>query len=84
MWHTFFDFSMAFSFIKRALTFFVMLLSVLSYQHACEPYAVAFDKLLRALSMSNLISRVLTCDGVVDAPGALIFRRPYSLGAPYA
>jgi len=41
LWNTFFafsfDFSMAFSLIKRALTFFVMLLSMLSYQHACEP-----------------------------------------------
>ena len=58
MWHTFFGFSfyfyMAFTLIKRALIFFVMLFSVLSYHNACEPHAVEFDKFLHALTMSDL------------------------------
>jgi len=72
MWHTLFDFSfnfsMAFTLIKRALIFFVMLFPVLSYQQACEPHAEEFDKILRVLTASNLRARVLTCDGVDDAP----------------
>jgi len=58
MWHTFFDFSfdfsMAFTLIKRVLIFFVMLFLVLSQHHACEPHVVEFDKLLRALTASDL------------------------------
>ena len=72
MWNTIFDFSfdfaMAFSFIKRALIYFILILCMLSYFQACEPHAVAFDKLLRALSMSDLNSRVLTRDEGADAP----------------
>ena len=63
MWTPFFafsfDFSMAFSLIKRALIFFVLILCMLSYCHACEAHAVAFDKLLRALTTSALNSQVL-------------------------
>jgi len=72
LWNTFFafsfDFAMAFTLIKRALTFFALILCMLSFCHACEPHAVEFNKLLRALTMSALDSRVLTCDGVGDAP----------------
>ena len=35
-----FDFSIAFALIKRALTFFALILCMLSYCHACEPHAV--------------------------------------------
>jgi len=63
MWNTIFDFSfdfsMAFDLLKRALIYFVFILCMLSYLQACEPHAVAFDKLLRALTMSSLSSRVL-------------------------
>ena len=59
MWTTIFDFSMAFDLLKRALIFFSLILCMLSYLHACEPHAVAFDKLLRALTTSNLRSRVV-------------------------
>jgi len=63
MWNTFFDFSldfsMAFGLLKRALTFFVIFIFMLSYSQACEPYAMVFDKLLRAMIVSDLMSRVL-------------------------
>ena len=85
MWSTFFDFSinlsMTLSLINRALIFLALILCILSYCQACEPHTMDFDKPLRSLTASALNSRVLTCDGVVDAPQALAFRRPYSLGA---
>jgi len=53
LWYTFFvfsfDFSMAFSLMNRALTFFVLVLCVLSFYQAWKPFAEEFDKLLRAL-----------------------------------
>jgi len=71
LWSTFFafsfDFSMAFTLIKRALTFFALILCMLSYCHACEPLAVEFNKLLRALTMSSLDTRVIIGDGIADA-----------------
>jgi len=76
------DFSMAFGFLQTTLTFFVTILSVLPYQHACKLHAKEFDKLLRALTASVLNSWVLTCDGVTNVPHAPVFSRPYSLGAP--
>jgi len=54
-----FDFPVAFSLLKRALIFFVMIILVLSYYHGCEPYAKEFDKLLRAFTTFNPKSRVL-------------------------
>jgi len=58
LWNNFFsfsyDFSMVFIFIKRALIYFVFILCMLSYLRACEPHAMAFDKLLRALTVSDL------------------------------
>jgi len=58
LWNTFFtfsfDFSMAFALLTRALIFLVMFILVLSHDHACEPHVVAFDKLLRALTASDL------------------------------
>ena len=63
MWSTFmnfsFDFSMTFTFLKRVLTFLATIISMLSYYHACTPYSVEFDKLLRAFTTSNSKSRVL-------------------------
>ena len=50
-----FDFSMAFT--VRGLILFFMLICRFSHSLACEPYAVAFDKLLRALTMSSLSSQ---------------------------
>ena len=47
-----FDFSMAFALLKRALNFLTIIISVLSYSHACEPYAAEFDKLLHTLTAS--------------------------------
>ena len=61
MWNTFvtfsFDFSMAFT--LRGLISFFVLICMFSHCQACEPHAVAFDKLKRALTMSSLSSRVL-------------------------
>jgi len=55
-----FDFSIAFGLLKRALTFFVMFFSMLSYSQAYQPDAMVSNKLfLWALTMSNLMSRVL-------------------------
>ena len=63
MWNTLFDFSFDFSMViallKRALTFFSVIIVVLSHCHACEPYAEAFDKLVSAMMASDSKSRVL-------------------------
>jgi len=52
MWNTLFhfsfDFSISFALIKRALNFFTLILCMLSYCQAWQPYAEEFDKLLRA------------------------------------
>jgi len=62
-WTTFFDysldFSMAFDKCKRTLTFFATILLVLSYSHHFEMHAKAHDKLLRALTASELMTRAL-------------------------
>jgi len=49
-----FDFSMVFALLKSALTFFIVIILLLSYSDAYEPYAEEFDKLLRALTACNL------------------------------
>ena len=63
MWNTIFDFSfdfsVAFDLLKRALIFFSLILCMLSFLQACEPHAVAFNKLMRALTMSDLRSRIV-------------------------
>ena len=56
MWHTFFNFSMAFT--MRGLILLFVLICKFSHSLACQPHAVAFDKLLRALTMSSLSSRI--------------------------
>ena len=62
-WHTFFaftfDFSMPFGLLNRELTFFIVIILMLSYFHACEPHILVFDKLLRALTTSFVMNRVL-------------------------
>ena len=64
MWNTFFtfsfDFSIGFALLKRALTFFAVIIFMLSYCHAWKLYAEEFDKLLRALMVSAFLSLVLT------------------------
>jgi len=63
LWNTFFtfcfDFSMAFTLMKRALTFCALILHMLSDCQACKPFAERFDKLPRALTASTLNNRVL-------------------------
>jgi len=61
MWSTFLTFSFDFSvaFTLRGLILFFVLIFMFSHCQACEPHAVAFDKLLRALTASNLRSRVV-------------------------
>ena len=58
LWNTFFDFSfdfsMAFTLIKRALMFYALILCMFSYCQAYEPHAAVFDKLMRALTASDL------------------------------
>jgi len=58
MWSTFFhhafDFSMALDKFKRALTIFIVILLVLSHSHHFEMHATAYDKLLQALTASEL------------------------------
>ena len=56
MWNTFFNFSCGFSmaFTSRGLILFFVLICRFSHSLACEPHAMAFDKLLRALTMSAL------------------------------
>ena len=62
-WTTFFDndfdFSMAFDEFKRALTLFAPSLLVFSYLHHLEMHAQAYDKLLKALTASELTTRIL-------------------------
>ena len=54
-----FDFSMAFVLLKRALNFFAIIISVLSYYHACEHHDEELNKLLQTLTASDSKSRVL-------------------------
>jgi len=53
VWNAFFafsfDFSMALALLKRAITFFVVIIFMLSYCHAWKLYVEEFDRLLRAL-----------------------------------
>jgi len=50
---------MAFDEFKRALTLFAASLPVFSYLHPFKVHAKAHDKLLRALTVSELIVRAL-------------------------
>jgi len=61
MWNTIFYFSFDFSMALtlRGLILFFVLICMFSHCQACEPHAVAFDKLLRALIASDWISWVL-------------------------
>ena len=59
MWKTFFDFAMVIALLKRALTFFSVIIVALSHCHACEPDAKGFDKLLRALTSFDSKSQVM-------------------------
>jgi len=56
MWNTFFafsfDFSIASGLLKRALTFFAMIIFMRSYCHDLKLYVEDFDKLLHALAVS--------------------------------
>ena len=87
MWNTFFAFSFDFSIgsalLKRALTFFAVIIFMLSYCHTWKLSAEEFDKLLHSLTLSDLKGRVLTFDGAVDAPCALLITRRHRLGACY-
>jgi len=72
IWNTFFDFSFDFSLVftllKRALTLFAVIICVLSYSQAWKPFAEELNKFLRALTVFEWRARVLTYDGVADAP----------------
>jgi len=63
MWSTFFDhdfdFCMEFNAFQRALTLFAPSLLVFSYSHHFEMHKTAHDKLLRALTASELRTRIL-------------------------
>jgi len=56
------DFSKVFDEFKRALTLFAPSLPMFSYSHHYEMYAAMHDKLLRALTASELTPRVLSDD----------------------
>jgi len=57
MWNTFFyfsfHFSMAFALVNLVLTFFVVIIVVLSYSHSCKPHSIKFHKLPRPMMASN-------------------------------
>ena len=63
MWTTLFtpsyDFSMVFAKVKRILVLFSVILVIASYLLFSKLWSQEFDKLLRALTMSNLMSEVL-------------------------
>ena len=65
-WTTFldyyFNFSMAFDKFKRALTLFAPSLPVFPYSHHSEMHVAMHDKLLRALTASELMLEVLSDD----------------------
>jgi len=58
MWKTFLDFSsdffVVFALLKMTLALFAMTILVLSYCHACDVHFEELDKLLCALTMSDL------------------------------
>ena len=54
------DFSQVFGEFKRALTLFAQSLPVFSYSHHSELHAAMHDKLLRALTASELMTRILS------------------------
>jgi len=55
-----FDFSVALGEVKRPLTLFISSLLVFSYSHHFEIHAMTYDKLLIALTTSQLKTRVLS------------------------
>jgi len=63
IWNTFFafsfDFFIGFALVKRALTFFAVIIFMPSYYQAWKLCAEEFDKLLRALTMLDLKGRAL-------------------------
>jgi len=62
-----FDFSIAFTFMKRVINLFAMIICVLSHSQAWKPFVEGFDKLLCALTASEWRARVLTYYGVAYA-----------------
>jgi len=66
---------MAFSLIKRALIYFILILWMLSYCQACKPFAEEFEKLLRAFTMSDLNK-----SGLKDVMEWLMLHAPRLLG----
>jgi len=65
---SFTDFSKAFDKFKRALTIISSFLFKCSYSHASDLHAQMFDKVLRALTTSELVAWILSLEGVADAP----------------
>ena len=61
IWNTIFDFSFDFSMALtlRGLILFFVPICMFSHCQACEPHVGAFDEFLRALTASDLSSRVL-------------------------
>ena len=75
--HYYFDFSIAFGKFKTALTLVATSLLMFSYLHSFEMHAKAHDKLLQALTASELIVRVLK-----DKEWLMLLKTPWhSLGA---
>ena len=66
------DFSKAFNEFKRALTLFAPSLLVFSYSHHSEMHAAMHNKLLRALTASELAARVLK-----DKEWLILFKPPW-------
>ena len=53
------DFSRAFDKFRRALTIISRFMFKCSYSHSSELHAQVFDKLMRALAISDLVARIL-------------------------
>jgi len=68
VFHFFTDFSKTSDKFKRALTIISAFLFKCSYSHAFELHAQVFDKLLRALTTSELVAWILSSEGVANAP----------------
>jgi len=62
------DFSEAFDKFRRALVIISAFLFKCSYSHSSEFHAQVFDKLLRALTTSELVAWTMRREGVDDAP----------------
>ena len=62
------DFSKAFNTFRGALVVIRRLMFVCSYLHSSELHAQVFDKLIRALTVFEMVAWIVGSEGVADTP----------------